>query len=412
MLISKEVIDGLNGIECRYGHFDEDRVPAAHGSVPEARQFERQQFLTVLGLMGDEAGRFIDEVEKVKAVALVVLECADEIDGIEVGRFGHQSRIGYLRGLEDLVGDGAVGFANKEGTSAGFAGVFHHTADTNRTIEATTLFVGEVRVLQGLEDALLFRHQHTGQDLFVANRIFLETVGHDIVDILDEDDIGVLVIEVMNEGTVSARAKEQFAVRSAEGCSVGIGSQGIGGGQLLGESDVIVHAVFLLKALQVIGYMLSKERQMVVRDGEVQVHDTLGSGIESTFNEVFEGRRAGTVSVSMEEQQTLGQGTVVHIFEQVTNGRLTLFAFELGTERKLILVRQKLRDEGCLDTVVEVLEQVLEHTRSGTAGRNEFLYRVSLIEVLLPESDEMLLLLFRGLENTFLERRGSRSYDV
>ena len=90
------------------------------------------------------------------------------------------------------------------------------------------LFVTQVRILQRLEYPFLLGHENTRQNLFVTNRIFLEPIGHDIVDILNEDDIRVLLIEVLDERTVTTRPEEQLAVFRAERRSVRIGCKRIG----------------------------------------------------------------------------------------------------------------------------------------------------------------------------------------
>lgn len=50
MLFSKQVVNCLNGIESSDGHFHEDGVPVAHGTIPETRKLERFQLLAVLAL--------------------------------------------------------------------------------------------------------------------------------------------------------------------------------------------------------------------------------------------------------------------------------------------------------------------------------------------------------------------------
>ena len=55
MLISEQIINGLDGVECAYGHFYEDSAPIAHGSIPQARQLKCLELLAVLTLRADEA---------------------------------------------------------------------------------------------------------------------------------------------------------------------------------------------------------------------------------------------------------------------------------------------------------------------------------------------------------------------
>ena len=41
---AKEVVDGLDGVECRGGDFDEDCRPVAHGAVPQTGELESLKF--------------------------------------------------------------------------------------------------------------------------------------------------------------------------------------------------------------------------------------------------------------------------------------------------------------------------------------------------------------------------------
>ena len=85
MLLSEQVVNGLNGVECAYGHFYEDCAPVAHGSIPQARQLKSREFLAVLALRADEARVVVDMLEEVEAIALVVLCSAHEVNRVEVG---------------------------------------------------------------------------------------------------------------------------------------------------------------------------------------------------------------------------------------------------------------------------------------------------------------------------------------
>ena len=84
MLRAEEIVDRLHGIERAERHFNEDGVPVAHGAIPEAGEFERQQFLAVLGFVGNEAGGGVDEIGQMEFFAVEVAQTTHEIDGIEV----------------------------------------------------------------------------------------------------------------------------------------------------------------------------------------------------------------------------------------------------------------------------------------------------------------------------------------
>ena len=75
-----------------------------------------------------------------------------------MGTLFHQLRIADLAGLQDLTRNTAVCLANQERTAAGFAGVLHYAAYTDRPVQSRTLFVAQVRILQCLKDTLLLRH--------------------------------------------------------------------------------------------------------------------------------------------------------------------------------------------------------------------------------------------------------------
>lgn len=85
MLLAEQVVDRFDGIEGRDRHFDEDGVPAAHSAVPETRQLECEQFLTVFRLIGDKAGLRVDILRQIEGFAFVVAYRTNEIYGVEVG---------------------------------------------------------------------------------------------------------------------------------------------------------------------------------------------------------------------------------------------------------------------------------------------------------------------------------------
>ena len=60
-------------------------------------------------------------------------------------------------------------------------------------------------------------------------------VRYNVVNILDKDDVGVQVIEVLDEGAVTSGTEQDGAVIIAEGGAVGSGGNGVGAGLLLGE---------------------------------------------------------------------------------------------------------------------------------------------------------------------------------
>ena len=74
----------------------------------------------------------------------------------------------------------------------------------------------------------------------------------------------------------------------------------------------------------------------------------------------------------------------MHVVQQIADGILAFLTRQLGTKSKLILVGQELRDKRRLYTVLEVLEQILEHTAGGTGSGNELEDLMPLRQILLP----------------------------
>ena len=100
----------------------------------------------------------------------------------------------------------------------------------------------------------------------------------------------------------------------------------------------------------------------------------------------------------------------MHVVQQITHGFLSFLTRELRTESELVFVRQKLLNERRLNTVLEILEQVLEHTAGSTRSRNELEDLMSLFEVLLPRCDIRILLgTFRSQDAPL---RRSRRYNI
>jgi hypothetical protein len=81
---TKQVKDNLYRIECCERNFDKESVPIAHGTVPETRKLECLEFTSLIALRADESCILIYILEKIKALSLVVVETAYDIDRIEV----------------------------------------------------------------------------------------------------------------------------------------------------------------------------------------------------------------------------------------------------------------------------------------------------------------------------------------
>ena len=142
-----------------------------------------------------------------------------------------------LRTLEDLQADGTILVVGEERASTRLTDILHHATYTHRTVELTTEIVGIHLVTLGIcaealahelgnllqlgfistgiecaqvfESLLLQRDEYAGDDLFPLYGLGLQAIGHHIVDILDEDDIGIDLVEILDESTMTAGAEEQ-----------------------------------------------------------------------------------------------------------------------------------------------------------------------------------------------------------
>ena len=230
MLLAEEVVDGLDGVEGGDGDLDEEGNPVGHGAVPEAGQLLRLDGEGTLGLFADESCLRVDILAEVEIAAAVVLGAADEVDGVEVGR-GLEDFL-LLRvvvvdlcRLDYLKTSTSLGINGVEGAATGFAEVLHHAADSHGAVEEgvqgfgiTTfwyhdikLFFGEADVpaqgllvglavegAEGVEGLLAQFEEHTGEYLLVNHGGMLHPVGYHVVDVLDKDKVGVLLVQVLD----------------------------------------------------------------------------------------------------------------------------------------------------------------------------------------------------------------------
>ena len=93
MLVAEQIVHGLHWVECAQRNLYEYSIPVAHSTIPETRQLQSLQVLTVLALAGDETGRWIYELRKIEGIALVILGSADEIYWVEMSTLGKHLHI-------------------------------------------------------------------------------------------------------------------------------------------------------------------------------------------------------------------------------------------------------------------------------------------------------------------------------
>ena len=88
MLVAEQIVHGLHWVECTQRNLYEYCIPVTHRTIPETRQLQGLQILTILALAGDETGRWIYELRKIEGISLIILGSADEIYRVEVSTLG------------------------------------------------------------------------------------------------------------------------------------------------------------------------------------------------------------------------------------------------------------------------------------------------------------------------------------
>ena len=250
-----------------------------------------------------------------------------------------------LRAFEDLQGNRSVTVVCKERATTRFAYVLHHSADTHRTVQFVLQIDSEygifevfrfrilaekfllqelehfhhlvvrifaaVKQFEVLECLLLQGDEYAGNQFLISNGVFLQFVGNNVVDVLDKDNIGIEVIQVLNQRAVSTGTEQQFAV-VAERLVVHVGSNGVGTRFLLGECDVVIYSVAFGKFAGLFFHQFLEEFTMLGRYGEVHVDFAALSGcVHSPFGKMFFQRGACAFGIFMEFEQTLRQCAVI-----------------------------------------------------------------------------------------------------
>ena len=82
----------------------------------------------------------------------------------------------------------------------------------------------------------------TSKELFITDCIAFETIWHYVVNILNEDHICLLLVEILDERTVTTWTEKKFAICRTEWCTVRVSREGIGRWFLLGIGDMELHA--------------------------------------------------------------------------------------------------------------------------------------------------------------------------
>ena len=178
-----------------------------------------------------------------------------------MGALGEHLHVGLVVGinlaaLENLQANGAILVVGKEWAATRLAYILNYTAHTHGAIELATQISGIYLIILGigtqvvgyklgnllqlglagtcienlevLEGLLLKGYQYARQYLLPLYSLGLQTVGYYVVDILNEDHIGLDLVEILDEGTVTAWTEQQRAILVAEWGVIGVSGYGIG----------------------------------------------------------------------------------------------------------------------------------------------------------------------------------------
>ena len=85
MCRTKEVKHNLHRVERCKRNLYEKGVPVAHRTVPESWKLESLELAALIALRADESCILVYILEKIKALALVIMETAYDVYRIEVG---------------------------------------------------------------------------------------------------------------------------------------------------------------------------------------------------------------------------------------------------------------------------------------------------------------------------------------
>ena len=356
MLFAEEVVDGLDRVEGGHGNLDKEGDPVGHGAVPEAGEFLRLDCEGAFGLLADEAGLRVDILTEVEIAAAVVLGAADEVDGVEMGRgleniFLLRIVVVDLGGFDHLKASTSLGINSVEGATSRFSEVFHHATDAHGAVEKVvqglgiaTFWYHDVKLLfceadelvegalvglavegaESVEGLLSQFKEHSGEYLFVNHGGVLHPVGHHVVDVLDKDEVGALLVEVFYQGTVATGTEHQASVVVAHRVVLFVDGYGVGVMFLFREGYLQFDAEGAFVVLLHFGNLAPEGGAMFGRDGKVQVDSAVGVAcIERSFNDVFLEGGALHLAVAVEFQQGLGQVAVAEVLlfeEEVDDG--------------------------------------------------------------------------------------------
>ena len=275
---------------------------------------------------------------------------------------------------------------------------------------------------------LLQCHQYTGDDLLPFHSLWFQTVRHHVVNVLYEDNVGVYLVEVLDERTMTARTEQQRTVAVAEWRAVRVSGYGVCGWLLFRERDVVFHTKLVSILLHLVGHLLLEERHMLVANCEMHVCLTLRCCVQCTLYKVFFHWRACSFSIFVEQEHALRQLTVVQSFrlEHVGSHCLVVaFAYECVNVLALIFLAHSVQfvvesktlymskvyllEVGGRHVIVSIHEckHILEHTACRTACRHELHHLLAFCFVVFPCFNVCFLLICRRSNDALAYRCSS-----
>ena len=276
---------------------------------------------------------------------------------------GNLARLGNLQLLATQV------VTHPERTTTRLALILHHAADTDRTVEALLhklqrctlrklaakllteelngLSLNILATLNGskqLERTLLKTQKLARKHTLICYGVGLALVGSHVVDVLHKDDVGIELIEVGDECSMTRRAEQKLAIVGAEWGVVGIYGNGVGSWALLRERHVELNAELLF----VVALTLTEQRLETLlvlrRHGEVDSCTLAIRCIQRCLHQVLLNRLAVALLVGVERNQALRLSAILQtLYDDVAHNILVVDLWlkilcQLGEEGKLLEV--------------------------------------------------------------------------
>ena len=233
MFVSQQIVHGFHRIESCDRDFDENGDPFCHGAIPQTGKFEGFEIFAIFRLVGNKPGVWIHEFGEVERFPFIITDRAYDIHRIKVCGLIYYPFLGAdvkidLRGFDNLQRIAITGF-NPKRSSPWFPFVFHHAANANGPVEQDCQFVllinfGEIpkiywefnkqfifdvrsnlfnidfsltrELFQNFVDMVFILYEQRADDFFIDNRGLIFTLGNDIVDIFDKNEISIELVDI------------------------------------------------------------------------------------------------------------------------------------------------------------------------------------------------------------------------